>query len=160
MFPPACLRRAGGNNCGVNYMLNKKSEANLEIARECLEKKDESFFSVGVSRTYYSIFQATKWLLVKNNFDYKKFKKSNSNLNKQRDYAHGSIRIALEYFLRSNGFNSQDDLIFIKEMHSTFSKLYFLRLRGDYEEDIIYKIYLKAAIERAERFISELKKYN
>jgi len=55
-------------------MLNKKSEANLEIARVCLEKKEENFFSVGVSRAYYSIFQATKWLIEEDKFMYKKYK--------------------------------------------------------------------------------------
>jgi len=141
-------------------MLDKKSEANLEIAKVCLDKNAESYFSVGVSRAYYAVFQATKYLLVKNNFDYKKFKKNNPKANKQRDYAHGSIKAALEYFLRTKGFNSQDDLRFIKEMYSTFIKLYDLRIRGDYEEEIVYKIYLKAAIKRVEKFISELQKYN
>jgi len=141
-------------------MLNKKSEANLEIARVCLDKKDESFFSAGVSRAYYSIFQATKWLLVQNNFDYKKFKKDDPVAKRQRDYAHGSIGMALEYFFLNNGFNSQDDLIFIKEMHSTFNKLYDWRIQGDYEEKIIYKKILELAIKRAEKFITELKKYN
>ena len=141
-------------------MLNKKSEANLEIAKSCLEKQNGAFFSVGVSRAYYAIFQATKYLLVKNNFDYKEFKKNSPGAKRQRDYAHGSIKIALEYFLRTNGFNSQDDLEFIKEMYSTFIKLYDLRIRGDYEKEIVYKIYLKAAIQRAEKFISKLQKYN
>jgi len=141
-------------------MLNKKSEANLEIARVCLEKKDEAFYSVGASRAYYAIFQATKHFLVEKCFDYKKFKKNDPVAKKQRDYAHGSIRRALKYFLRTNGFNSQDDLRFINEMLSTFNKLYDWRIHGDYKEKIIYKIYLKAAIERAERFINELKKYD
>jgi len=141
-------------------MLNKKSEANLEIAKVCLQKKDNSFYSVGVSRAYYAVFQATKYFLEKNNFDYKKFKKNNPVAKRQRDYAHASIKAALEYFLRTNGFNSQDDLKFIKEMYSTFIKLYEWRLKGDYEEEIIYKIYLNAAIKRAEKFIDELKKYN
>jgi len=55
-------------------MLNKKSKANLTIARLCLKMKGEVFRSIGASRAYYAIFQATKYLLVKNCFDYKKFK--------------------------------------------------------------------------------------
>ena len=141
-------------------MLNKKSEANLEIAVACLEKKDESFFSVGASRAYYAVFQVTKWLLVKNNFDYKKFKQNYPNANKQRDYAHGSIKRALKYFLVNNGFNSQDDLIFIKEIYPTFHRLYYWRLQGDYEETVINKKNLKKIIKRAERFINKLKKYD
>ena len=46
-------------------MLNKKSEANLETAKLCFEKENESFYSVGVSRAYYAISQATKYLLKK-----------------------------------------------------------------------------------------------
>ena len=141
-------------------MLDKKSEANLEIAAACLVMRDEIYYSAGASRAYYAIFQATKYLLVKNNFDYKKFKKNVPELNKQRDYAHGSIGIALEYFLRTNGFNCQEDLIFIKEMYSTFNKLYDWRREGDYTETVINKEDLDDAIERAEMFINKLKKYN
>ena len=141
-------------------MLDKKSEANLEIAKVCLDKGSEVFYSVGVSRAYYAIFQATKNFLVKKCFDYKKFKKNDPIAKSQRDYAHGSIRRALKYFLQINGFDSQDDLRFIDEMLSTFNKLYIWRLQGDYEERIIYKIVLEAAIKRAERFIDELKKYD
>ena len=57
-------------------MLNKKSEANLDIAKICFEKEYKNFFSVGVSRAYYAIFQATKYLLEKNGFDYKLFKRN------------------------------------------------------------------------------------
>ena len=141
-------------------MLNKKSETNLVVAKLCFEKEDVSFYSVGVSRAYYAIFQQTKYLLEKNCFDYKQFKKRDPIAKKQRDYAHGSIRRALEYFLRANGFNSQEDLIFIDDMYKTFNKLYNLRLKGDYEEIIINKENLEEAIERAEMFINELKKYN
>ena len=141
-------------------MLNKKSEANLEIAKVCLEKNAESYFSVGVSRAYYAIFQATKYLLVKNNFDYKKFKKNDPIAKNQRDYAHGSIMKALKYFLLTNGFNSQDDLRFIDEMLSTFTKLYNWRRKGDYEETVIGKKNLKKIIKRARVFINRLKKYN
>jgi len=141
-------------------MLNKKSEANLQIAKLCLEKQDENFFSVGVSRAYYAIFQETKYLLEKNYFDYKKFKRNEPRARAQRDYAHGSIRIALEYFLLNNGFNGQDDLRFIKEMYSTYRKLYAWRIDGDYEKTVISKKSLKNAIERAEIFINKLKKYN
>ncbi|MCL2155796.1 MAG: HEPN domain-containing protein [Leptospirales bacterium] len=141
-------------------MLNKKSEANLEIAVVCLDKNDEKFFSVGASRAYYAIFQATKYLLVKKSFDYKKFKKNVPIAKKQRDYSHGSIGAALEYFLLNNGFNSQDDLIFIKEMHSTFIKLYDWRRQADYEKAVITKRNLEEAIEKAEMFINKLKKYN
>jgi len=141
-------------------MLNKKSEANLEIAKLCLEKEDENFFSAGVSRVYYAIFQAAKYLLEKNCFDYKKFKRNEPIAKAQRDYAHGSIRIALEYFLLNNGFNEQDDLIFIKEMYSTFRKLYSWRIDGDYEKIAISKKDLKDAIKLAEIFINKLKKYN
>ena len=109
-------------------MLNKKSEANLEIAKLCLDKEDENFFSAGVSRAYYAIFQATKYLLEKNCFDYKKFKRNEPRARTQRDYAHGSISIALAYFLLNNGFNSQDDLRFIGEIYITFNKPY--RLQG------------------------------
>ena len=97
-------------------MLNKKSEANLEIAKVCLEKKNKSFYSVGASRAYYAIFQATKYFLVKNNFDYKEFKKNDPVAKRQRDYAHGSIRKALKYFLQINGFNSQDDIRFTNKL--------------------------------------------
>jgi len=141
-------------------MLDKKSEANLEIAAACLEMRDEVFYSAGASRAYYAIFQATKWVLIKNNFDYKKFKMNNPIAKHQKDFAHGSIKIALEYFLLNNGFNSQDDVNFIKEMHSTFYKLYFWRLRGDYEETVLNKKDLKEAIEMAEMFVNKLKKYD
>jgi len=141
-------------------MLNKKSEANLEIAIVCLDKKDESFFSVGASRAYYAIFQATKWLLVKNNLDYNELKKNNPNVNKQSDYGDVSIIIALIYFLRTNGFDSKDDLIFINELYVTFTKLFFWRLRADYEETVISKKNLEKIIKSAEIFINKLKKYN
>ena len=141
-------------------MLNQKSDANLEIAKLCLEKEGESFYSVGVSGAYYAIFQAAKYLLEKNSFDYKLFKKGDPVAKKQRDYAHGSIAIALEYFLLNNGFNSQDDLKFIDDMRSTFEKLYNWRRQGDYHKTVIFKIILKDAIERAEIFLNELKKYN
>ena len=141
-------------------MLNKKSEANLQIAKLCLEKQDENFFSVGVSRAYYAIFQETKYLLEKNYFDYKKFKRNEPRARAQRDYAHGSISIALAHFLRINGFNSQDDLRFIDEIYITFNRLYNWRLKGDYEKIVISKKNLKDAIELAEIFINELKKYN
>ena len=144
----------------VNYMMNKKSEANLEIAVTCLEKDDENFYSVGASRAYYAIFQAAKYLLEKNSFDYKLFKRNEPKAIKQRDYAHGSIRMALAYFLLNNGFNNKDDLIFIKKMRSTFNELYNLRLEGDYEKTVISKKSLKKAIKRAEKFIDELKKYS
>ena len=55
-------------------MLDQKSEANLETAKLCFEKEAENFYSVGVSRAYYAIFQAAKFLLDKNGFDYKQFK--------------------------------------------------------------------------------------
>ena len=141
-------------------MLNKKSEANLEIAKLCLEKEDENFFSIGVSRAYYAIFQAAKNVLVKNSFDYKQFKLNEPRVRKQMDYAHGSISIALAYFLLNSGFNSQDDLKFIDDMYSTFNKLYNLRREGDYEEIVISKKNLKNAIEIAEMFINKLKRYN
>ena len=140
-------------------MLNKKSEANLEIAKLCFEKEDENFYSVGVSRTYYAIFQAAKFFLEKNGFDYKLFKKNDPIAKKQRDFAHGSISMALEYFLLNNKFNVQENLIFIKEMHSTFKRLYNWRLKGDYENFVVSKGYLIESIERAEMFINELKKY-
>jgi uncharacterized protein (UPF0332 family) len=147
-------------------MLNKKSgsEAKLIIAKLCLDKKlaetDLDFFSVGVSRAYYAIFQATKYLLVKNSFDYKKFKMNNPIAKYQRDYAHGSIGRALQNFLLNNGFNSQDDVNFIKEIHSTFQELYSWRLQGDYEEAVISKKNLEDSIGIAEMFINKLKKYN
>jgi len=141
-------------------MLNKKSEVNLEIAEACLEMRNEIFYSAGASRAYYAIFQATKYLLVKKCFDYKEFKINNRNAREQRDYAHGSIREALEYYLLKNGFNSEDDLIFIEEMNSTFKKLYYWRLQSDYEETVISKKDLEYAIEKAKLFINKLKKYN
>jgi len=141
-------------------MLNKKSTANLVIAKLCLKMRSEGFYSVGESRVYYAIYQAAKYLLVKNNFDYKLFKMNDPRAKGQRDYAHGSISIALEYFLLSNGFNSQDDLRFIGDMYTTFRKLYNWRIKGDYEDDVITKKILKEAIKRAEKFINELKKYN
>ena len=142
-------------------MLNKKSEANLEIAKFCLDKKDENFFAVGVSRAYIAIFQATKGLLVKRGVDYKKFELNDPSVNNQRDYVlHGTIRRALKYFLQTNGFNNQEDLRFINDINPTFSKLYFWRLRGDYEDATIYKKNLEDVIEITERFISELKKYD
>ena len=141
-------------------MLNKKSEANLETAKLCFEKEDESFYSVGVSRAYYAIFQATKFFLEKNCFDYKQFKMNDPIAKKQRDYAHGSISIALEYFLLTNEFKGEGDLKFIDDMHKTFNKLYKWRLEGDYEGIVISKGNLEEAIERAEMFINELKKYN
>ena len=143
----------------VNYMLNKKSEANLETAKICCEKEDENFYSVGVSRAYYAIFQAAKYLLDKNGFDYKLFKMNDPIAKKQRDYAHGSIRRALEYFLRTNGFNNETDLIFISKMRSIFRRLYYLRLDGDYEKTAISKENLEEAIEKAEVFLNNLKKY-
>jgi len=144
----------------VNVMLNKKSTANLETAKFCLEKKDRNFYSVGASRAYYAIFQAAKFFLEKNSFDYELFKKNEPRARRQRDYAHGSIKIALAYFLQSNGFNNQEDLIFIKKMYSIFNRLYNLRLKGDYKEDVINKKDLKQAIKSAELFINELKKYD
>ena len=141
-------------------MLDKKSKANLEIAVVCLDKKDESFFSVGASRAYYAIFQATKYLLVKNCFDYKKFKINNPHVSKQRDYSHESIRKALKYFLLNNGFNNQDDLVFIKEMNATFQKLHNWRILADYEQDVINKKDLEEAIKNAAMFINKLKKYD
>ena len=141
-------------------MLNKKSKANLRIAKLCLNMKNDVFHSIGVSRAYYAIFQATKYLLVKNCFDYKKFKLDNPGARKQRDYAHGNIREALESFLLNKRFNKQEDLIFIKEMYATFAKLYNLRILADYEIDIINKKDLEKAIKRAEMFINKLKKYN
>ena len=141
-------------------MLNKKSEANPETAKLCLEKKRRNFYSVGVSRAYYSIFQATKFFLEKNGFDYKLFKKVEPRAGRQRDYAHGSIKIALEYFLLNSGFNTEEDLYFIKEMDSTFQSLYNWRIIGDYKEEAISKKRLKKAIARAEMFIHKLKKYD
>ena len=141
-------------------MLNKKSKANLRIAKLCLNMKNKVFHSIGASRAYYAIFQATKYLLVKNCFDYKKFKLDNPHARKQRDYAHGSIRDALERFLLNNGFNKPDDLIFIKEMYATFKKLYNWRMQADYKEVVISKKNLEEAIERAEMLIYKLKKYN
>ena len=101
-----------------------------------------------------------KFFLEKNCFDYKQFKKSDPIAKNQRDYAHGSIRRALEYFLLNNGFKTEDDLIFIERMRSTFKKLYNWRRQGDYQEIVISKKNLKKAIVRAEMFISELKKYS
>ena len=141
-------------------MLDEKSEANLEIAIVCLDKQDEVFYSVGVSRAYYSIFQATKYFLEKRSFDYKKFKKNDPIAKNQRDYAHGSIGIALKYFLQTNGFDCQDDLRFINDITTTFNKLYNWRRQGDYEERIIYKTILEVAVKRAKRFISGLKKFD
>ena len=141
-------------------MLNKKSEANLETAKLCLKKEDVNFYSVGVSRAYYSIFQAAKYLLAKNGFDYKLFKTIEPRAGRQRDYAHGSIRIALEYFLLNSGFNAEENLIFIIKMHKTFRKLYHWRIVGDYKEEAISKKSLKSAIVSAEMFINELKKYD
>jgi len=141
-------------------MLNKKSEANLETAKLCFEKEDENFYSVGVSRTYYAIFQATKFFLEKNGFDYKLFKTVESKVRRQRDYAHGSISMALEYFLLNSGFNAEEDLIFIKKMYKTFHRLYNWRTEGDYKEAVISKKSLKKAIKSAGMFINELKKYN
>jgi len=140
-------------------MLDKKSEANLEIAKVCLEKKDE-VFSIGASRAYYAIFQVTKNFLVKKCFDYNSFKINNPRISNQRDYSHESIRKALKYFLLNNGFNYQDDLIFIKEMNATFQKLYNLRILADYEDAYISKKYLEETIISAEMFIRKLKKYN
>ena len=140
-------------------MLIKKSTANLETAKFCLEKKDRNFYSVGVSRAYYAIFQATKYLLEKNSFDYKQFKTSEPKARHQRNYAHGSISLALEYFLLNNGFNNQDDLKFIDDLHPTFRQLYSWRIKGDYREAVIRKKDLKDAIVKAEMFINELKKY-
>ena len=99
-------------------------------------------------------------MLVKNCFDYRKFKLDNPRARKQRDYAHESIRNALESFLLNNGFNKQGDLIFIKEMCATFNKLYNLRILADYEDVCISKKYLEESIIRAEMFINKLKKYN
>ena len=141
-------------------MLNQKAEANLETAVDCLSKKDENFYSVGVSRAYYAIFQETKNFLVNNSFDYKLFKRHDPIAINQADYAHGSISMALEYFLRTNGFNSKADLIFIMKMRSTFWKLYEWRRHGDYKETIISKEDLEDAIEIAEEFIDGLKKYD
>ena len=141
-------------------MLNRKSTANLETAKFCFEKEDENFYSVGASRAYYAIFQATKFFLEKNSFDYKLFKTAEPKARRQRDYAHGSIRIALAYFLLNNGFNAEEDLIFIKKMYKTFRKLYHWRIEGDYKEAAISKKSLKDAITRAEMFINELKKYD
>ena len=99
-------------------------------------------------------------MLVKNCFDYRKFKLDNPRARKQRDYAHESIRNALESFLLNNGFNKQGDLIFIKEMYATFKKLYLWRIQADYKEIVISKKNLEEAVERAEMLIYKLKKYN
>ena len=141
-------------------MLNKKSKANLIIAKICLTMKNENFYSVGVSRAYYAIFQVTRFLLDKNGFDYKLFKMNDPIAMNQRDYAHGSIRNALEFFLLNNGFNSKNDLIFMRRMYTTFLKLYKWRLKGDYKDIVITKKNLEEAIKRAENFIDELKKYD
>ena len=87
-------------------------------------------------------------------------KKFEPRAKRQRDYAHGSISMALEYFLQTNGFNSQDDLRFIDEMYTIFYILYSLRIKGDYKKNVISKNNLKKAIVRAEMFINELKKYD
>ena len=50
--------------------------------------------------------------------------------------------------------------MFIGEIYITFNKLYNLRINGDYKKIVISKKSLKYAIERAEIFINELKKYN
>ena len=130
------------------------------MAKLCFEKEDVSFYSVGVSRAYYAIFQAAKFLLEKNGFDYKQFKIAETRARGQRDYAHGSIRMALEYFLLNSGFNAEEDLIFIKRMRSTFKRLYNWRLKGDYKKIVISKKNMQEAIEIAEMFINELKKYS
>jgi len=141
-------------------MLNKKSKANLIIAKLCLNMKGGVFHSIGASRAYYAIFQETKYLLEKNCFDYTKFKLDNPGARRHSDYAHGSIRNALKYFLFNNGFNEQDDLIFINEMSTAFKKLYRWRIQADYKDGIISKKNLGEAIERAEMFIIKLKKYD
>ena len=141
-------------------MLNKKSEANLEIAAACLGMDDENFYSAGISRAYYAIFQATKFFLVKNSFDYSLFKRNVPKARGQRDYAHGTISMALEYFLLNSGFNNEKDLIFIKRMRSTFRRLYNWRVEGDYQDTVISKKNLNRAIKGVEKFINELKKYD
>jgi len=45
-------------------------------------------------------------------------------------------------------------------VYSTYRKLYAWRIDGDYEKTSISKKDLKDAIELAEIFINELKKYN
>lgn len=142
-------------------MLYQKSIANLEVAKLCLDKK-EIFFSVGISRAYYAIFQAAKWLLKENFFDYDKFRKENPNpnLKDQIDYSHGSIRLALEDFLKKNGFNKNNDFIFIRKMSTAFQDLYGLRRLADYENDSIAKKDLEDSIKKAEMIIDKLKGYN
>ena len=51
-------------------------------------------------------------------------------------------------------------LIFMKEMNSTFTKLYYWRLQGDYEKTSISKEILEDVIKRAGLFINKLKKYD
>ena len=122
--------------------------------------ENKTFHSVGASRAYYAIFQATKYLLEKKCFDYTKFKLDTPSARRHSDYAHGSIRNALIYFLLNNGFNKQDDLVFINEMSTAFKKLYKWRIQADYEDGVISKKNLGEAIERAEMFINKLKKYD
>ncbi|MBP7582407.1 MAG: hypothetical protein KBA61_00120 [Spirochaetes bacterium] len=144
-------------------MLIKKAKANLDIARYCAGCSDVSYYSVGASRAYYSIFQSAKSILQNGSFDYFSFlntipKRKEYDHDNHKPYSHGTISSALCTYISKRPKYIEETHKYLQfQINATFSALYSLRVQADYEGKDIEISILNDAIKKAEKLISDLK---
>lgn len=123
-----------------------KSKENLEVAKDCLVR---SYYNVGASRTYYSIFLKAKSYLINNNFDYEKFLLECNS--KERVFSHGTIRGALNDCLKKKG-----KIAVCIVIQKNWTDLYKKRIIADYKDKSITKTELQNCVKHAEEIINML----
>lgn len=130
--------------------LKLKSDENSRTAKRCIEI---SAYNAGASRAYYSTFQRAKSLLKSKGFDYKSFRQKIGELG-EKDFSHGTIQRALEYYLEHHHC-SKDDIISLNR----WDQLYYKRIRADYWNDMTTKQDLVEALSDMDTILEIISRY-
>ena len=133
--------------------LAEKSYKNLKLYNCCINK---DYIDLAANRLYYSIFQAMKYVLMINEFDYGEFllrkfpDKNRKGKSTQREYSHGSI-----YFAIIEVIDKKKKPHMVKDF-SDLDKLYDFRILADYEDESVDKEELIEFKEKANIILEDL----
>ena len=111
--------------------LKTKSIENFKIIEACNNNCES--LNVATSRAYYCLFQAIKFILEKDGFNYDDFIRVNCR-DGERVYSHGTIRNAFITHLKQT--NGVIDPIFRTNLMK-MDNLYRKRRKADYEDELI-----------------------
>lgn len=129
--------------------LKIKSDQNIDLAEHCLNQS--KYLDASASRIYYSIFQRMKYLLLKNEFNYKEFLTKKNFDKREKDYSHGTISIAIDDLFDGN---------FDSKLKRDIDLIYKIRKLADYKTDIINKSTFTSLFQKAKDILQYLDKFD